>query len=223
MSVPCFFGRFNMDSNVKWFVETKVAKTIEALEKNNMNGYFAKSNGEVIDIIKGLVTKGDVVACGGSVTLFETGVIDYLRNGDFKFLDRHKDITPEERKALYRESFSANAYFASSNAVTEDGHLYNVDGTGNRVAAIIYGPDKVILVCGINKIVKDVDDAIKRNRYVSAPINAKRLDRRTPCAKVGYCMDCKSPDRICREYTLIKSQSEKGRIHVIFVDENLGY
>ena len=213
-----------MDKNVEWFIEQKVAKTIESLEKSNMNGYYVKSNEELISTIETIATKGETVACGGSMTLFETGVIDYLRKEDYKFLDRYKEgITLEEVKEIYRGAFSADTYFTSSNAVTLDGMLYNVDGNGNRVAAMIYGPDKVIVVCGINKIVDNLDDAIKRNRNVAAPINAKRLDRKTPCASVGHCMDCKSPEKICREYTVIKSQGTKGRIHVIFVNENLGY
>ena len=109
------------------------------------------------------------------------------------------------------------------NIITEDGELYNVDGNGNRVAAMLYGPDKVIVICGINKIVKDVDEAIKRNKAISAPMNAKRLNKKTPCAKVGYCMNCNSPERICNEYTLIKKQRSSERMHVIFLNENLGY
>ena len=124
---------------------------------------------------------------------------------------------------MFKESFFADAYFTSSNAVTENGELYNVDGNGNRVAAMLYGPEKVIVICGVNKIVKNVEEAIKRNRECAAPINAKRLNKETPCSKVGYCMDCKSKDRICNEYTLIKRQNRKERMHIIFLNENLGY
>ncbi|MDG6878257.1 hypothetical protein Cp4433_02550 [Clostridium perfringens] len=103
------------------------------------------------------------------------------------------------------------------------GEIYNVDGNGNRVAAMLYGPDKVIIVAGYNKIVENLSEAIQRNRRISAPANAKRLNKKTPCAKVGNCMDCKSPEKICREYTLIRSQSNSNRIHVIFLNEELGY
>ncbi|MGL4450434.1 MAG: lactate utilization protein [Sarcina sp.] len=213
-----------MDKNVEWFIEKKVQKTIDALEKNNMAGYYVNSNDEIIKVVESIIKKGDTVTCGGSMTLFETGIIDYLRKENYEFLDRYKDgITAEETKKIYRAAFSSDAYFTSTNAITTDGHLYNVDGNGNRVAAMMYGPDKVIVICGINKIVNSVEEAIQRNRTVSAPINAKRLDRKTPCATVGYCMDCKSPERICKQYSLIKSQSVKDRIHVIFVNENLGY
>ena len=189
-----------------------------------MSGYFAKDEKELFNIIDGLLNEGDLVACGGSMTLFETKVIDYLRNGKYNFLDRYKpEITPKEMKEIYRKSFYADAYFASTNAVTENGELYNVDGNGNRVAAILYGPDKVILIVGVNKIVKDVNEAINRNKSVCAPANTKRLNCKTPCVYTGVCMDCSSPERICCEYTLIKKQRTPGRMHVIFINENFGY
>ena len=213
-----------MDKNVIWANEQKITRTIQAINKNNMNGYYAKDREELIRIIEDIVSENSLVSCGGSMTLFETGVMEHLRSGRYKFLDRYKeDITREEVVNMFKESFFADAYFTSSNAVTENGELYNVDGNGNRVAAMLYGPEKVIVICGVNKIVKNVEEAIKRNRECAAPINAKRLNKETPCSKVGYCMDCKSKDRICNEYTLIKRQNRKERMHIIFLNENLGY
>ena len=213
-----------MDKNVIWANEKKISRTVQAINKNNMNGYYAKDREELIRIIEDIVSENSLVSCGGSMTLFETGVMEYLRSGRYKFLDRYKeDITREEVVNMFKESFFADAYFTSSNAVTENGELYNVDGNGNRVAAMLYGPEKVIVICGVNKIVKNVEEAIKRNRECAAPINAKRLNKETPCSKVGYCMDCKSKDRICNEYTLIKRQNRKERMHIIFLNENLGY
>lgn len=213
-----------MDENTKWVNEQKILRTIKSLEDNNMNGYYVKDREELISKIKELVRDGSMVACGGSITLFETGVIQHLRTERYEFLDRYKEgLNRQDLVKIFRKSFSADAYFTSSNAVTEDGELYNVDGNGNRVAAMLYGPEKVIVVCGSNKIVRDVDMAIDRNRQVSAPANAKRLNRNTPCTKVGYCMDCKSSERICNEYTLIRRQGTKDRIHVIFLDEEVGY
>ena len=207
-----------------WSNELKIERTIKALEENNMNGYYARTREDLIDKIKELVDEGAMVTCGGSETLFKTGVIDYLRSGRYDFLDRYKEgITREEVTEIFRQAFLADAYFVSSNAITEDGEIYNVDGNGNRVAAMLFGPDKVIIICGVNKIVKDLDAAIKRNRELAAPMNTKRLNKKTPCAKVGYCMDCRSPERICNEYTLIKRQRDKDRIHVIFLNEELGY
>ena len=213
-----------MDSNLKWVNEQRILRTIEALNKNNMNGYLVNTKEELIEKIKELVKENSTVSCGGSMSLFETGIIDHLRSGRYNFLDRYKEgLSREEITELFKESFFADAYFASSNAVTEDGKLYNVDGNGNRVAAMLFGPEKVILVVGVNKIVKNIDEAVIRNKEISAPTNAKRLNKMTPCTKVGYCMDCKSNDKICREFTVISSQVNKDRIHVIFMNENIGY
>lgn len=213
-----------MNDVALWSNEMKINRTIEALKKNNINGYYAKNRDEVIKLIEDIVAEGAKVAVGGSETLSELGVLEHLRSGRYDFLDRYKaGLTPEEVTNIFKQSFLADAYLSGCNAITENGELYNVDGNGNRVAAMLYGPDKVIVICGVNKIVKDVDEAIKRNRAISAPMNAKRLNRKTPCAKVGYCMDCNSPERICNEYTLIKKQRLPERMHVIFLNENLGY
>lgn len=213
-----------MDNSIRWVKEQKIERTIKALNENNMNGYLVNNKDELIDKIKELVEEHSVVSCGGSMSLFETGVIDHLRSSRYRFLDRYKEgLTQEDISKIFRESFFADVYFSSSNAVTEDGKLYNVDGNGNRVAAMLFGPSKVILVVGENKIVKNIDEAIKRNKEISAPANAKRLNKSTPCTKVGYCMDCKSKDKICREYTVISSQGNKDRIHVIFLNEQIGY
>ena len=213
-----------MNSVALWSNEMKINRTIEALKKNNMNGYYAKNRDEVIELIKDIVSEGSKVAVGGSETLSELGILEHLRSGRYDFLDRYKEgLTREEVTNIFKQSFLADAYLSSCNAITENGELYNVDGNGNRVAAMLYGPDKVIVICGINKIVKDVDEAIKRNREISAPMNAKRLNKKTPCAKVGYCTNCNSPERICNEYTLIKKQRSSERMHVIFLNENLGY
>ena len=158
------------------------------------------------------------------MTLFVFCSIYFLRKGDYQLLDRYKEgLTPSDIKEVFRKSFFADAYLTSSNAVTEKGELYNVDGNGNRVAAMLYGPDQVIVVVGINKIVKDVEQAILRVKEIAAPANNKRLNKPNPCTKIGYCADCNSPDRICNEYTLIKRQGVKGRIHVIIVNKELGY
>ena len=213
-----------MDKNVQWINEKTIERTIVNLEKNNIKAYYAKSDDEIFQTIKDIVKDGETVSVGGSMTLFETKIIDFLRSGRYNFLDRYKEnLTQTDLKEIYRKSFSANTYFASANAITEEGEIFNVDGNGNRVAAILYGPDKVILIVGVNKIVKNIDEAIKRNKDISGPANAKRLNLQTPCAKVGYCMDCESKDRICCEYTVIKRQRNENRIHVIFVNDNLGF
>lgn len=213
-----------MDKNLEFVVQKKVERTIENLEKNNMKGYFLQDEEEVLEKIKELLSPGNTVSAGGSMTLKEIGALELLRNGEYNFLDRDKEgLTPGEIKKIYRKSFLADAFLTSSNAITEKGELYNVDGRGNRVAAMIFGPDKVIVVAGINKIVKNIEEAIERNKSIAAPANTKRLDRKTPCVKTGFCMDCNSVERICNEYVLIKRQLEENRIHVLLVNKELGY
>ena len=213
-----------MNENIKWLNLKKIERTIESLEKNNMKGYLAKDKNDLIQIVKDIAKEGELVSVGGSISLFETELIDLLRSGRYEFLDRYKEnLTPADMKEIYRKSFCCDTYFASANAITEKGEIYNVDGNGNRVAAILYGPEKVILIVGVNKIVRDVEEAVKRNKEISGPANAKRLNTATPCAKVGKCMDCSSNDRICCEYTLIKRQRTSNRIHVIFVNESIGF
>lgn len=213
-----------MDDNMKWLYKSKVNEIITNLKKNNMQGFYVENKEELLSKLDELVKNNSTVSVGGSRTLFETGVIDYLKNKDVLFYNRYEEeLSKDDIKDIYIKSFSVDYYFASTQAITLDGELYNVDGTGNRVAAMLYGPENVVVIVGINKIVDDFDAAIKRNRNISAPANAKRLNRKTPCAKTGYCMECNSSDRICNEYTLIKRQSQKDRIKVIIVGENLGY
>jgi hypothetical protein len=213
-----------MDKNLKFVIDQRIKRTMENLEKNNMEAFYVEDEAAVIEKIKELVSEGSSVAVGGSMTLFETGIIELLRNGKYEFYDRYKEgLGPEGIKEVFRKSFFADAYFTSSNAVTEAGELYNVDGNGNRVAAMMYGPDKVIVVVGYNKIVKDVQTAQERCRLIAAPANNTRLNLSNPCSKVGTCMDCKSPSRICNNYVVIGRQGRQGRIKVIIVGKELGY
>ncbi len=213
-----------MDNNLMSVIEKRIARTIESLERNNMNGYYVKGEEELLEKLNELVTDSSVVSVGGSMTLFETGVIDYLRDRNITFLDRYKEgLKSDEKKELYREVFSANYFLTSSNAITEKGEIYNVDGTGNRVAAMIYGPDKVIIIAGYNKIVSSLDEAKYRNQKISAPANVKRLNMDCPCLKTGYCVNCNSNQKICNIYTVIDRQFDKDRIHVIFLNNEYGY
>lgn len=213
-----------MDKNEKWVIDQKINRTMENLQKNNMEAYLVKDEKDLMEKLKSLIKEGSTVSVGGSMTLFETGIIDFLRNGKYNFMDRYKDgITPVELKDIYRKTFLCDCYITSSNAVTESGELYNIDGNGNRVAAMIYGPDQVIVIIGANKIVSNLNAAIERVKYNSAPANTKRLNLNTPCTKVGYCVDCKSDGRICNDYVLIKRENVKGRVKVIILNKDLGY
>lgn len=212
-----------MDNNLKWVNEIKINRTLEALRKNNMEGYLINTENELIHKIQELVNEGSKVSLGGSMTLFETKIMEHLRSGRYELLDRYKaGLTADEIKEIYRKSFFCDAYFTSTNAITEEGELYNVDGNGNRVAAMLYGPDKVIVIAGVNKIVKDINEAIYRVENLAAPANAKRLNRKTPCTVTGKCMNCNSPERICREYTVIR-KPVPNRIFVLLLNEEYGY
>jgi L-lactate utilization protein LutB len=213
-----------MDNDVLWYREKQVERTINNLRKRNMEGFFVNDDKELKELLIKLIDENSVVGVGDSMTLFETGVIDFLRQGNFIFLDKYREgITSEEKKQLYIQNFSADTFMCSTNALTEDGELYNIDGNGSRVAPMIYGPKQVILITGINKIVKDIEQAEKRVRNYSAPIDAKRLGKNTPCTTLGYCVDCRNPNRICNDFTIIRGQFIKDRIKVIIVGKQLGY
>ncbi len=213
-----------MDKNLKEVLKQKIERTIEGLKSHNMKGYFAKDINNLYEIIRNIINENDLVSFGGSMTLFETGVLDFLRKGNYRLLDRYEEnLSKEDIKEIYRKSFFADAYFLSANAIIETGEIYNVDGIGNRVAAMIYGPDKVIVIVGVNKIVKTLEDAISRNKNISAPANTKRLEIDAPCRKIGTCVDCKSDKRICNKYSLIKRESIDDRMHVIIINEEFGY
>lgn len=213
-----------MDNNIKWFYDEMIERTKKALERNNYDVYVLESAKDLTDLLGELIEEGSTVSMGGSMTLNYNGVIEFLRKGNYNFLDRAKEgLTPEDINRIYRETFFADYYLTSSNAITENGELVNLDGNGNRVAAMIYGPKKVVVVAGYNKIVKDIDEAYTRVRDYASPINAKRLNRSTPCVKTGECMDCASDARICNHLVLTYRQNVKGRGIVVLVKEELGY
>lgn len=202
----------------------RVERTMKALEAHCMNPMFVKTREEALTLVKSMLSEGDKIGVGGSVTLNEVGIMQELQSGKYDFIaTQEANLTNEERHSRYRECFMADVYLSSANAITEDGFLYNVDGRSNRVAELLYGPNKVIIVAGVNKIVRDLDAAIKRNREVAAPANALRLNKKTPCAKTLRCSDCKSLERICRNYVLMGPQGFKDRVHVILVNEHLGF
>ncbi len=214
-------------------MDEKVKITMESLRQNGMEAFFLGSTAEVADKVRELIKPGAVVGTGGSVTLEQTGILDLLRSGEYDYLDRYAPgLAPEDIRQIFADSFCADVYISSSNAITMNGELYNVDGRSNRVAAISYGPRCVIIVTGINKIVPDLTAAIKRVKAIAAPKNCVRLGKKTYCAEKGYCQEidsdemtagCTSPDRICRSYVVTGKQQRDGRIKVILVGEELGY
>lgn len=213
-----------MEENIAWYIEKQIERTIKNIYSRNMEGYYIRNREQLLQVLKDLITEGSTVGVGDSMTLFETGVIDFLRSGKFVFLDKYKHgLGSDDKRELYIKNFSADTFICSTNAITESGELYNIDGNGSRVAPMIYGPKQVIIVAGINKIVKDLDEAEKRVRQYAAPIDAKRLNKDTPCTKLGYCVDCKNPNRICNDFVVIKGQFIKNRIKILIIGEVLGY
>ena len=211
-----------------------IENTMEALRGNNIAAYYVETKDEVVPLLKTLMHEGETVTHGGSETLKQCGVIDLLNSGDYNYLDRSKCKTPEEVEEVYRGAYTADTFLASANAVTEGGLLYNVDGNSNRVSAILYGPKQVVFICGYNKIVKDLDEAVVRLKTIASPKNTKRLNCATYCAKEGECLamgrdasymcdGCKSPARICCNYVISAYQRHKDRMKVILVGEELGY
>lgn len=210
-----------------------INKVMENLEKNGIKPYFVQTREEVVPLVKTLIKKGESVSNGGSQSLKETGVMDLLNCGDYDFIDR-TGLEGEELRQAYIRAFGCDTFFCSSNAVTENGELYNVDGNSNRVACIVYGPKQVIMVVGVNKIVKDINEAINRVKTVAAPANTVRLSCKTPCQSTGKCVSlnkesplicdgCASEQRVCCNYVVSAKQRHKNRIKVILVNENLGY
>lgn len=205
-------------------MDESVQRTLAALEKNNMVPHYVETAAEVVPLVRTLLNRGDTVGAGGSQTLAQTGVMDLLACGDYHYLDRTAPgITREQVEDIYRALFSADCYFSSSNAITEDGALVNMDGNANRIAALAFGPKRVVIVAGTNKLVPDEAAAVARIESTAAPLNARRLHMQTPCAVTGRCMHCQSPDRICCSLLVQRQQRKDGRIHVILVNEALGY
>ena len=207
----------------EWYNETLAGKVINSLEKNNMTGIYTKTKEEAVEKAFSLIPEGSKVTHGGSLTLEQLGIPDGLRKGDFHFIDRRKPgASEDEIERLRGESMLADVFLMSTNALTMDGKLVNIDGTGNRVALLSYGPSKVIIIAGINKIVPDQEAAMQRLKNYVAPIHARRRDRPLPCAKTGTCVDCRVAERFCNIVTTIENQRQKNRITVIICGEELG-
>ena len=213
---------------------TQINKTIEHLRRHNIDTCFVETKDEVVPLLKTMMKEGETVTHGGSETLKQCGVIDLLNSGAYNYLDRSKAATPEEAAQIMRQAYTADTYLSSANAVTEGGQLFNVDGNSNRVSAICFGPKQVILICGYNKIVKGLDEAVVRLKTIASPMNTKRLGCDTYCSREGECLamgrdasymcdGCRSPQRICCNYVITAFQRDKDRMKVILVGEELGY
>ena len=175
---------------------------------------------EALRLALSLIPEGSTVTMGGGMSVHEIGLTDALKEGNYNFLDRDKAA---DKRAVMLAAYDADFFLSSANAITEDGVIVNIDGNSNRVSAIAQGPKHVLFIVGMNKVCDDVDGAMKRARSVAAPTNAQRFGLSTPCSKTGSCMNCKSPDTICCQFLITRFSHHEGRIHVILVNDNLGF
>ncbi|MBR3908911.1 MAG: lactate utilization protein [Clostridia bacterium] len=210
--------------------------TVENLKKNNINAIYCETKQDVVAEVKGMLEKGASISTGGSVSLVDSGVWELINNGDYNFRNRNRPgITPEEQQQVFKDVIGIDYYLCSANAVTKNGEILNVDGFSNRITAIAFGPKKVIMVVGKNKIVDNLNDAFLRVKKIAAPKNCVRLGIDNPCAKLGHCISleksdnpdfadgCKSARRICVNYLVNGFQRDNGRLNVILCGEDLGY
>lgn len=210
----------------------KIKCVIEALQKNNFTAVYAETKKDILNTVKNLICENSAISSGGSQTLIESGVLELLKSGKYNYLDRFNCEDPMD---VYKAVIGCDFYFCSSNAVTQNGELINVDGFANRISALSFGPKRVIVIVGENKIVKDAKEGFLRIKRIAAPKNCVRLSCDTPCAKLGHCISleksetpdvtdgCASPDRICRSYLITGRQKNNDRITVIVSSENLGF
>ena len=208
-----------MDENLRKRNETLAKTVIKGLKSRNMSGSYAAAKEEAVKLALELIPEGSTISMGGCASAQEVGLIKALKEGNYNYIDRAKLSPRESLMAAY----DSDIFLSSANAITSDGIMVNIDGNSNRVSCIAQGPRKVVFIVGMNKVCPDLDDAMKRARNVAAPANAQRFDVKTPCKETGKCFDCKSPDTICCQFLITRYSRHEGRIHVILVNDNLGF
>lgn len=207
----------------KEFYKIQAEGIIAKMKLRGMQGFYCENKTETLECVKSLLVPNASISWGGSETLKEIGLFEYLNSEEFMIYDRMAPKTPEQAKEMYGKIVTSDFFFMSSNAVTLDGQLVNIDGNGNRVACLVSGPEHVIIIAGMNKVVPDVEAGIARVHNVAAPPNALRLNRNTPCHDHGRCADCLSPDCMCSNTVITRKSNKPGRLIVILVGEELGY
>nr|WP_294680000.1 lactate utilization protein [uncultured Blautia sp.] len=208
-----------MDTNMQKRNELLAKTVIKGLESRNMSGYYARDKETALKLALELIPKGSTIAMGGCMSAHEIGLIRALQDGGYNYIDRNK----MDPRAGLMAAYNADVFLSSANALTDDGILVNIDGNSNRVSCIAQGPKKVLFIVGMNKVCPDPDSAMKRARNVAATANAQRFDVRTPCKETGKCFNCKSPDTICCQFLITRYSRHKDRIHVILVNDTLGF
>ena len=198
-------------------------RVVKALETRNIEAFYAESKEEALKKALELIPEGSKVAWGGSMSIEEIGLKQAICEGNYNELNRDNAKSPEEKRAIELATYDVDYFLTSANAVSEDGVIVNIDGNSNRVSAIAYGPKHVLMIVGMNKIVKDAENALSRARNEAAPINVQRFNIDTPCKKTGACFDCLSPTSICCQFLITRRSMHAGRIKVILVNDNLGF
>lgn len=210
-------------SFVKQSNANAAATIISGLKKRNMEGYFCETSEEAAEKALSLMPENCVISWGGSMSISECGLMDAIKDRNYTLIDRMTARTPQEKREIYAKTVMADYYLMSTNAITMEGELVNIDGFCNRVACLCAGPENVIIIAGMNKVVKNVQSGIDRIRTKAAPANNVRLGKNTPCAKTGVCGNCFSPDCICSQIVITRRSGIPGRIKVILVNEDLGF
>lgn len=208
-----------MNENMVMRNEKLAQVVIKGLQSRNMSGYYAASREDAVKQALELIGEESTVTMGGCQSAHEIGLIKALEDGNYNYIDRAK-LSPREGLMA---AYDSDVFLSSANAITSDGIMVNIDGNSNRVSCIAQGPRKVVFIVGMNKVCSDLDEAMKRARNVAAPANAQRFDVKTPCKETGKCFDCKSPDTICCQFLITRYSRHAGRIHVILVNDTLGF
>jgi hypothetical protein len=213
-----------MDENLRWHRGRLMAEAAASLEKNGIPTAVFEGREEALAYLQQEAGNAETVGFGGSMSLAELGLIDLMeKSGKKTLVHGRRGLSFEERRSVMQEQLNCALFFTSTNALTLGGHLVNIDATGNRVGAMMFGPKRVIVVAGSNKISADLESALKRVKEVACPPNARRLGYNTPCAVTGMCSDCNSPERICRVTTIIERKTRATDLRVCLINENLGY
>ena len=203
--------------------ERLAQKMIKNLERRHFEAYYCKTSAEAVEQAVSLIPEGSSISWGGSMSIRDIGLTTRLKEGNYQVYDRDDVTTEEDKIATYRKAFECDFYLASANAISEDGVIVSIDGNGNRVAAITWGPKRVIFIVGLNKVAQNVEAALARARSTASPINAARFDIQTPCQIDGVCHNCNSPQSICNYIHFLRNSHPAKRHIVILVGENLGY
>ena len=211
-----------MEAPIKTRYDKAGPQVAEALRRRRFEAHYVSTAQEALELALTLIPKDRTVSWGGTATAAQIGLMDRLHQGDYQLIDRDTGKTPEEKQALMRQALTCGTFIMSSNAISKDGQLVNIDGMGNRVAAMCYGPRQVVVIAGMNKVLGTLDDAIARARNIAAPANAQRFGIKTPCGLTGQCGDCTSPDCICSYVVVTRYSMVHERIKVILVGEDLG-